>query len=94
MSSVFGLKVKPKMAIFLPFTLLPQAKIIFLAIFFFRLLLKEITSSIRPIGDPNALAVAANSRLSFGKQEPPNPGPGCKNLSPIRLSNPMLFATS
>ena len=31
--------------------------------------------------------------MSFGKQLPPKPGPGCKNFGPILLSNPIPLAT-
>jgi hypothetical protein len=31
---------------------------------------------------------------SFGKQEPPKPGPACRNFGPILLSSPMPRATS
>ena len=32
--------------------------------------------------------------MSFGKQEPPKPGPACRNFVPMRLSSPMPRATS
>ena len=38
--------------------------------------------------------VAANACISFGKQEPPNPGPGCKNFELMRPSTPIARATS
>ena len=35
-----------------------------------------------------------NAFRSFGRHEPPNPGPACKNKEPILGSIPITFATS
>ena len=39
-------------------------------------------------------AVTRNARTSFGKHEPPQPGPGSKNLLPILESLPIPNKTS
>src|SRR4029079_7600242 len=34
------------------------------------------------------------AEVSFESQEPPNPGPACRNFGPMRESRPMPMATS
>src|SRR5215472_6625574 len=38
--------------------------------------------------------MAASAAVSFGKHEPPNPGPACRNFPAIRRSSPIPRATS
>ena len=38
--------------------------------------------------------MSAIAEVSFGKQEPPKPGPACRNFGPMRVSRPMPMATS
>src|SRR5277367_1855944 len=42
---------------------------------------------------PNCSATERNAATSLGKQEPPYPIPGRRNLGPMRLSRPMPRAT-
>ena len=42
---------------------------------------------------PAALAVASSARVSLGRQEPPQPGPGARHDAPIRSSSRMPSVT-
>ena len=46
------------------------------------------------MGAPASCAVLTSASVSFGKHEPPYPGPACRNFEPMRLSSPMPRATS
>ena len=89
MSSVFGLKVKPKMAIVLPRTLPPTASIMRRAMARLRASLMAIVVSTRRTALPWSCADLTRATVSLGKQEPPNPGPACRNFDPMRLSEPI-----
>jgi hypothetical protein len=43
---------------------------------------------------PAAAATCTRAFVSFGRQDPPHPGPGCRNACPIRRSCPMPSVTS
>ena len=45
-------------------------------------------------GRSTSSAIAASAAVSFGKHEPPHPGPGCRKRSPMRLSRPTDPRTS
>ena len=42
---------------------------------------------------PYSAAVEMSAAVSFPKQEPPQPMPGCRNRVPIRASRPIPLAT-
>ena len=94
MSSVFGLKVTPRKAIFLFLTL-------FNKIFSTLRISKNLRASLDLITDLiidklvlKLSAVTAIALVSFGKHEPPYAGPALKNRLPILWSKPMPIATS
>ena len=70
-SSVLGLKVKPKIANTLVEVLFGIASKIFLCIVFFLFLLLSTTCSISFNGDLKSCAVFTKASVSFGKQDPP-----------------------
>ena len=43
---------------------------------------------------PSSSARATNARVSFGRQPPPNPTPGLRNLDPMRSSRPRIRVRS
>ena len=43
---------------------------------------------------PASCAIRTNARVSFGKHDPPHPGPGRRNSRPIRRSSPKPTTTS
>ena len=43
---------------------------------------------------PKEFAIDSSALVSFGKHDPPQPGPGSRNLFPIRVSRPMPCRTS
>ena len=92
-SSVLGLNAKPNTAICFPAKSPPIKDFIFSVILVFWWSLAEIAASIVFMGKPLLLDNAANAWISLGKQEPPNPGPGCKNFGLILPSCPIAFAT-
>ena len=94
MSSVLGLKVRPSTPIVRPATEPPQKSMTFSAIFFLRALFTSMTCSTMVCGAFASRAVWASASVSLGKHEPPKPGPGCRNLRPMRPSRPMPRATS
>ena len=93
-SSVFGLKVRPKTATALPRRTPAKADDTFRAIARFRVSLTASAASRIRIGTWWSWAVLMSARTSLGKHEPPNPGPACRNFDPILLSSPMPWATS
>ncbi len=56
--------------------------------------LTDSTASMISKRSPCSSAICATARVSFGKQEPPKPGPGWRNFGPMRLSSPMPRATT
>ncbi|VUD75111.1 hypothetical protein MET9862_05753 [Methylobacterium symbioticum] len=71
MSSVLGLKVRPRSATVLPRTPPPQAAITLRAIARLRLSLTAATVSTIRIGAPWSWAVFTKASVSLGKHEPP-----------------------
>ena len=59
-----------------------------------RLSLTSTSVSTSRIGALASMASLVSARVSLGKHEPPNPGPGLRNLAPMRSSRPMPRATS
>ena len=94
MSSVSGLKVRPSTATVLPRRLPPAALETLRAIARLRLSLTASTASTIRNGTSWSSAILTSARVSFGKHEPPKPGPACRNFEPMRLSSPMPRATS
>src|ERR1700716_3316984 len=94
MSSVSGLKVRPSTATVLPRKLPPAALETLRAIARLRLSLTPSTASTIRNCTSWSGAIFPSARLSFGKHEPPKPGPACRNFEPMRLSSPMPRATS
>src|SRR5262249_40666316 len=93
-SSVLGLKVRPKTATVLPRSTPANEIETFRAMARLRVSLTLSTASRMRIGTSWSCAVLISARTSFGKHEPPKPGPACRNFGPIRLSNPSPRATS
>src|SRR5437764_1099128 len=81
-SSVFGLKVRPSAAKVSPSTLPPQASTTRRAMLRFRASLTRNTVSTIASGAFISSAVRTSAWQSFGKHEPPKPGPACRNLPP------------
>jgi hypothetical protein len=71
MSSVFGLKVSPRMAIFLPRTLPSQAAMTLRPMARLRLSLIATVVSMRRTGLSWSCAVLTSARVSLGKHDPP-----------------------
>src|SRR5438128_4265425 len=94
MSSVSGLKVTPSTAMDFPRRLPPNAFATLRALARLRWSLTATTFSTIRTGDSWSWPVLISAIASFGKQEPPKPGPACRNFWPIRLSRPMPRATS
>ena len=94
MSSVSGLKVRPKMATVRPRTDPPAAAMMRAAMLALRASLTATTASISRDGVPWSWAMRTIASVSLGKQDPPKPGPGWRNLRPMRPSRPMPRATS
>ena len=95
MSSVLGLKVRPSMAMVLPATLPSSAAMTLRAI----ARLRCVVDGDDGLDEAQRRAVVLapsciSASVSFGKQEPPKPGPACRNFGPMRLSRPMPRATS
>ena len=82
---MFGLKLKPRKQIVDFFSIF---EIILFKIFIIRSWLDLLTALMIDKSIFLFLAVEANALTSFGKHEPPNPGPAFKNLEPILLSIP------
>ena len=82
------------MAIVLPRTTPPHAAMIRAAMPDFRASLTATTVSTRRSGAPASCAIRTSAKVSLGKHDPPNPGPGCKNRLPMRASSPIPRATS
>ena len=93
-SSVFGLKVTPRIAMVMPRTEPPQAWTIRRTMLRLRLSLTETTLSTMRSETLASSAIRSSAAVSLGKHEPPKPGPGCRNLLPIRRSRPRPLATS
>src|SRR5580700_5160112 len=93
MSSVLGLKVSPKAAMVRPSTP-PQIRSMRSAIRRFLASLTLSTVSTIWNGASASSAVRTRAWQSFGKHEPPKPGPACRNFLPMRPSKPMPRATS
>ena len=93
MSSVLGLNVRPSTPIVLPPRSSPSASITLPAIAVLRRSLALTVASTSVSGRPASAAVRTRASVSFGKQEPPKPGPACRNFDPMRLSSPMPRAT-
>ena len=91
---MLGLNVRPSMATVLARTVPPQAWTILRAMVRFRWSFTATVVSISRSGAPLSCAVLTRASVSFGKQEPPYPGPACRNFEPMRLSSPMPRATS
>ena len=89
MSSVSGLKLSPRTTIRLPFTPPTSFSILGNIACRCRSLTSTTASTIR-VGESYSLPITDNARVSFGKQEPPKPGPGCKKLA----ANPPIHADS
>ena len=85
-SSVLGLKLKPRKQIV---DLSSMFENNLSEIFIMRSLLDLLTALIIDRSIFLFLAVEAKALTSFGKHEPPNPGPAFKNLDPILLSIPI-----
>jgi hypothetical protein len=94
MSSVSGLKESPSTATTLPFALPPSAPSIFSSMTSRCRSFTRITASTISSARPFSWAKCAMERVSLGKHEPPKPGPGCRNLEPMRRSRPMPRAMS
>src|SRR5437762_2016892 len=92
--SVFGLKVRRSAPKVSPSTLPPQASTTRRAMLRFRASLTRNTVSTIASGAFISSAVRTKAWQSFGKHEPPKPGPACRNLPPMRPSRPMPRATS
>ena len=71
MSSVLGLKGKPRSATVLPDTSPPSAAMTLSAIFSLRASLTSTVVSTSRVGAPASDAVRPRARVSLGKQEPP-----------------------
>ena len=78
----------------LPFTEPPQARTILPAIATLRLSLTSTSVSTSRIGERASIASLVSASVSFGKHEPPKPGPGLRKRRPMRLSRPTPWATS
>src|SRR4051794_40331674 len=46
------------------------------------------------VGEENWRPITESAAVSFGKHDPPKPGPAWRNFAPIRLSMPIALATS
>ena len=87
-SSVFGLKVTPKIAMVMPRTEPPQAWTMRRTMLRLRPSLTATTLSTMRNETLASSAILSSAVVSLGKHEPPKPGPGCRNLVPIRRSEP------
>ena len=59
-----------------------------------RVWLTATTDSTIRKGTPKSCAVLSSATASFGKHEPPNPGPALRKRAPMRSSRPIPRATS
>ena len=91
MSSVSGLNDNPNTVITL-FSTDPILLTIFSTIFCFCFSFACIAASITLNSSPYFLAISTIAFVSFGKQDPPYPGPACKNFGDILPSCPIAFA--
>ena len=93
MSSVSGLNAIPKTAIFSPlifpmFCLINSIMLPICCLFVF-------STAVSKVGfTPVLVEKSIIALTSFGKQEPPYPGPASRNSLPIRGSNPIVLDTS
>ena len=71
----------------------PRAWPTFSIIRFWVTWLTSSTASMMRKRSPESRAIWAAARVSLGKQEPPKPGPACRNFGPIRLSSPIPLDT-
>ena len=95
MSSVLGLKVKPSTETVLPRSALENiADTLRANRPFPSIVYDENPTSMMRNETSWSCATLISARTSLGKQEPPNPGPACMNLVPIRLSASIPRATS
>ena len=74
-SSVLGLKVRPRTLTVLPRSVPPNTDATLRAIARLRFSLTASTASTMRIGASWSCAVLINARVSFGKHDPPKPGP-------------------
>src|ERR1700690_1541750 len=91
-SSVFGLKERPRIAIVLP--LISGMALLILA------LISSICRSLASMAaltmlssTPRSDAIWRRAFVSLGKQDPPKPAPAWRNFGPILPSSPMPLAT-
>ncbi len=89
MSSVSALKARPQTATIAPLRSSPRsARTRPGRTRFWRSLTASIASS-RSASRPCSCIVRISARTSFGKQDPPYPGPGKRKAEPMRPSAPM-----
>mmetsp|Transcript_71380 Transcript_71380/g.118614 ORF Transcript_71380/g.118614 Transcript_71380/m.118614 type:complete len:318 (+) Transcript_71380:458-1411(+) len=95
-SPVSFLNAKPRMAIFLPDTVLNIELTIFVAKRFFCQSFIKITwfQYSATSGNPNERHKYTRLRISFWKQDPPKPTEAFRNFGPMRESTPIACATS
>ena len=94
MSSVFGLKVTPSTAMILPLGEPPQMSNTLSTMRRLTSSFTLMTVSVSCIGTACSCPIRASARVSLGKQLPPYPGPACRNLDPMRPSDPMPLETA
>ena len=83
---MLALNVRPQAATGTPSSEPPASRRIFSIIRSCWTRFTSTTPSRRLKSYPARTAVWSSAAVSFGKQEPPYPGPGCRNSNPIRLS--------
>ena len=90
---MFALNAIPQTATFLFAKSPPASSVIAFTDRAIAALLDAIAVSTSGNCDPNSLAITTRALVSFGKQDPPQPGPGLRNAVPMRLSNPIPSRT-
>jgi len=88
MSSVFALKAKPQIPIRFPSSEPPANSLMLSTTRLSEASLLSRAASMRGRSRPKSDATDIRARVSLGKQDPPQPGPGERKLGPILESEP------
>ena len=88
MSSVFALKARPQIPISFPSSEPPANSLMLSTTRLSEASLLSSAASISGRSRPKSDATDTSARVSLGKQDPPQPGPGERKLGPILESDP------